>query len=70
MRGRAHCHRRLQANSPFLQARPRLAKTLPRAMGYFLMNYISELEMKGLRVGQKHIAEGPEGRLRVIRLFV
>lgn len=54
----------------FLQARPRLAKTLPRAMGYFLMNYISELEMKGLCVGQKHIAEGPEGRLHVVRLFV
>lgn len=27
--------------------RPRLVETLPRAIRYFPMNYISELEMKG-----------------------
>lgn len=48
----------LTSEFTFLQARPRLAKTLPRAIRYFLMNYISELKMKGLRASQKHIAVG------------
>lgn len=57
----------------FLQPWPRLAKTLPRAIRYFLMNYISELKMKGLRVSQEHIAVGQQGNQRVfsvVRLFV
>lgn len=51
----------LTSEFTFLQPRPRLAKTLPRAIRYFLMNYISELKMKGLRVSQKHIAVGQQG---------
>lgn len=43
----------LTSEFTFSQPRPRLAKTLPRAIRYFLMNYISELKMKGLRVSQK-----------------
>lgn len=51
----------LTSDFTFLQPRPRLAQTLPRAIRYFLMNYISELKMKALGVSQKHIAVGQQG---------
>lgn len=57
----------LTSGFTFLQARPRLAQTLPRAIRYFLMNYISELKMKGLCVSQKHIAVGQQGNQIVFK---
>lgn len=51
----------LTSDFTFLQPRPRLAQTLPRAIRYFLMNYISELKMKALGGSQKHIAVGQQG---------
>lgn len=57
----------------FLQPRPRLAETLPRAIRYFPMNYISEQEMKGLGVSQEHscgTTRGAHTRARLGCLFL
>lgn len=51
----------------FLQPQPCLAEMLPGAIRYFLMNYISELKMKGLCVSQKRIAVGQQGNQIVFK---